>query len=104
MKQIIAIICLMVTTLTAQAAKRIDQLTYSDVTARVFSIISETTGVPESELTEDMSFVRDLKMNHEAHEAVREALSAEVGFQIPIETAEKITTPGKARNFVFVRQ
>ncbi len=104
MKQIVAIICLMLISLTATAAKRTESQVYNDVKVRVVQIIADQTGLPDSEILENKSFVQDLKMDHQAHEAVREALSQEVGQPISIESAEKITTVQRAINFVFIRQ
>lgn len=108
MKQTAAVICHFVTILliasTASAAKSRESQLYSDVKLRVVTIISQKTGLPESKISEDMSFVRDLKMDQRTHEAVREALSQEVGFKISDESAEKITTVQRAINYVFIRQ
>ena len=104
MKQMVAVIWLMFITLTANAAKRTESQAYNEVKTRVVSIISQETGLPEDEISENQSFVRDLKMDYQAHVAVRDALSQELGYRISDETAEKITTVQRAINFVFIRQ
>lgn len=104
MKQMIAVFCLVLTSLTTQAAKRSESETYSQVKARVMTIIADATGFEESSISEDHAFVQDLEMDHTAHVAVRDALSIELGREISDESAEKITTVQKAINFVFVRQ
>ena len=104
MKQIVALFCLVLTTLTAQAAKRTESQTYNDVKERVITIISEQTGLPASEISEDKNFVKDLKMDQTALEAVRDSLALELNTEIPDQTAEKITTVQRAINFVFIRQ
>ncbi len=104
MKQIIAVFCLVLTSLTTQAAKRTESEAYAQVRARVVSIIAEATGREESSIKEDQAFVQDLNMDHAAHEVVRDALSIEIGRSISDESAERITTVQKAINYVFVRQ
>ena len=104
MKNIVATICLLLTSLTAMSAKRTESQAYNDVRSRVIEIIAEQSGQPVDEITEDKNFVRDLKMDQKAHEAVRDALSQELGGRaISDEDAEKITTVQKAINFVFIR-
>lgn len=100
----IAVFCLVLTSLTTQAAKRTESETYTQVRTRVMSIIAEAAGLDESSIKEDQAFVQDLNMDHEAHEAVRDALSIEIGRNISDESAERITTVQKAINYVFVRQ
>lgn len=104
MKQIVAVICLMLTTLTAGAVGHSEYQTYNAIKTRVINILSERTGIPESQISEDQSFVRDLKMDQVTHEAVRDALSQELGYRIPDEAAEKITTVQRAINYIFIRQ
>jgi acyl carrier protein len=104
MKQIVALICLLLTSLTVHAVKRTEAQAYNDVRARVIEIISEKTGIPSSEITEDKNFVRDLKMDQIALEAVRDSLSLELGTPIADQSAEKITTVQRAINYVFIRQ
>lgn len=103
MKQMFAIICLMLTTLTADAAKRTDSQIYQDTKTRVISIIAEQIGLPVNEVTENKSFQKDLKMSPKEIESVRDALSQEIGQEISDESAAKITTVQRAINFVFIR-
>lgn len=104
MKQIVAVICLLLTSLTAGAAKRSESQTYNDVKQRVITIISEQTGLPTSDISEDQNLVRDLKLDQAALEAIRDSLALELNTTIPDQSAEKITTVQRAINYVFIRQ
>jgi acyl carrier protein len=86
------------------SAKRTEVENYNTTRERVFEIIANDAGVSFDRIAEDKAFVHDFKMDQAAHERVRADLESEVGCEITIDDAEKITTVQKAINYVFIHQ
>lgn len=104
MKRNVAIICLVLTSLTTQASKLNETQNYNDVKARVIQIISTNTGIPVPQISEDKNFVRDLKMDPATLENVRNSFALEIGSTGEDRATENINTVQEAINYVFIRQ
>ena len=73
----------------------------SDVADRVRKIVVEHLGVEEDKVTEAASFIDDLGADSLDTVELVMALEDEFDLDIPDEDAEKLTTVGKAIDYVF---
>lgn len=72
----------------------------SSVAEKVKKIIAEQLGVSESQITNDAKFIEDLGADSLDQVELIMALEEEFGADIPDEDAEKMTTVGKAVEYI----
>ncbi len=72
----------------------------SSVAEKVKNIIAEQLGVSEDQITEDAKFIEDLGADSLDQVELIMALEEEFGADIPDEDAEKMTTVGKAVEYI----
>ena len=72
----------------------------SSVAEKVKKIIAEQLGVSESQITDDAKFIEDLGADSLDQVELIMALEEEFGADIPDEDAEKMTTVGKAVEYI----
>jgi len=72
----------------------------SSVAEKVKKIIAEQLGVSEDQITEDAKFIEDLGADSLDQVELIMALEEEFGADIPDEDAEKMTTVGKAVEYI----
>lgn len=72
----------------------------SSVADKVKKIIAEQLGVSEDQITEDAKFIEDLGADSLDQVELIMALEEEFGADIPDEDAEKMTTVGKAVEYI----
>ena len=76
----------------------------SEVLKKVQNIIVEHLGVDESKVTENASFIDDLGADSLDQVELVMAFEEEFGIEIPDDAAEKITTVGKAVDYITKNQ
>lgn len=72
----------------------------SSVAEKVKKIIAEQLGVSEDQITNDAKFIEDLGADSLDQVELIMALEEEFGADIPDEDAEKMTTVGKAVEYI----
>ncbi len=72
----------------------------SSVADKVQKIIAEQLGVSEDQITDDAKFIEDLGADSLDQVELIMALEEEFGADIPDEDAEKMTTVGKAVEYI----
>lgn len=72
----------------------------SSVAEKVKKIIAEQLGVSEDQITDDAKFIEDLGADSLDQVELIMALEEEFGADIPDEDAEKMTTVGKAIEYI----
>jgi acyl carrier protein len=72
----------------------------SSVAEKVKNIIAEQLGVSEDQITNDAKFIEDLGADSLDQVELIMALEEEFGADIPDEDAEKLTTVGKAVEYI----
>jgi acyl carrier protein len=72
----------------------------SSVADKVKKIIAEQLGVSEDQITNDAKFIEDLGADSLDQVELIMALEEEFGADIPDEDAEKMTTVGKAVEYI----
>ncbi|MFA7185641.1 MAG: acyl carrier protein [Victivallales bacterium] len=72
----------------------------SSVAEKVKKIIAEQLGVSEDQITNDAKFIEDLGADSLDQVELIMALEEEFGADIPDEDAEKMTTVGKAIEYI----
>jgi acyl carrier protein len=72
----------------------------SSVADKVKKIIAEQLGVSEDQITDDAKFIEDLGADSLDQVELIMALEEEFGADIPDEDAEKMTTVGKAVEYI----
>lgn len=72
----------------------------STVFDRVKKIVVDNLGVEESKVTESSNFIEDLGADSLDQVELVMAFEEEFGIEIPDEAAEKITTVGKAVDYI----
>lgn len=72
----------------------------SSVAEKVKKIIAEQLGVSEDQITDDAKFIEDLGADSLDQVELIMALEEEFGADIPDEDAEKMTTVGKAVEYI----
>ena len=72
----------------------------SSVAEKVKTIIAEQLGVSEDQITDDAKFIEDLGADSLDQVELIMALEEEFGADIPDEDAEKMTTVGKAVEYI----
>jgi acyl carrier protein len=72
----------------------------SSVADKVKKIIAEQLGVSEDQITDDAKFIEDLGADSLDQVELIMALEEEFGADIPDEDAEKMTTVGKAIEYI----
>ena len=72
----------------------------SEIFEKVKKIVVENLGVEESKVTETSNFVEDLGADSLDQVELIMAFEEEFGIEIPDDVAEKITTVGKAVEYI----
>ena len=75
--------------------------TEAEIQGKVSQIVSTQTGIDESELTREMSFVDDLKADSLDTIELLMEFEDEFEMSIPDEEAEKIQTIGQAIDYII---
>ena len=71
-----------------------------DVQKRVHTILKEKLGIPESEITPDASFVKDLGIDSLDYAELVMEFEQSFDIKIPDDDAEKLQTIGEAINYI----
>jgi len=71
-----------------------------DVQKRVHTILTEKLGIPESEITPDASFVKDLGIDSLDYAELVMEFEQSFDIKIPDDDAEKMQTIGQAVNYI----
>jgi len=78
-------------------------MTREELFKKVKEIVAEKLNVSENQITEDASFINDLGADSLDTVELVMALEDEFGMDIPDEEAEKLTTVGKALDYIQAR-
>lgn len=78
-------------------------MTREELFKKVKEIVAEKLNVSENQITEDASFIDDLGADSLDTVELVMALEDEFGMDIPDEEAEKLTTVGKALDYIQAR-
>lgn len=71
-----------------------------DVQHKISSILTEKLGIPESQITPDASFVRDLGIDSLDYAELVMEFEQTFDIKIPDDDAEKMQTIGQAVNYI----
>jgi acyl carrier protein len=71
-----------------------------DVQKRVHTILKEKLGIPESEITPDASFVKDLGIDSLDYAELVMEFEQSFDIKIPDDDAEKLQTIGQAIDYI----
>lgn len=72
----------------------------SEIFEKVKKIVAENLGVDEDKVTSEASFINDLGADSLDQVELVMAFEEEFGIEIPDDSAEKITTVGKAVEYI----